>query len=631
MIQWMHRLSKSWMATLLMGGLSLSFVLWGIGDIFQGGSSSSVAVVGSTEISQAAFSRAYRNMVRNQGAQMGIEITPEKAQQMGLGQVALQQMVSRTALDNVARDLGLTTSDAEVAQDVRTMNAFRGASGQFDRATFQQAIQNAGYTEQQFLDEMREDKTRTQLTQAVESNFALPPAYAQGLFLYINERRAADYVVLGQDAAGAIAPPTDKQLEDYVKANAARYSTPEYRDAEYAVITPADVAGQINVTDEQVKQQYEAMKDTYVVAEKRDIQQIEFKSEAEARAARQKIDAGTSFDQLATQRGLKPADIALGTLTEAGLPDPARAKAIFALPLNEVSQPLKTAFGSWVLARVTKIEPGSTRTLEQVTPEIRKTLQDQMSQAKLVDAVNAYSDARNSGDDLAEAAKKAGMHVEHLKAVDSGGMTPDGMRSAAPADPEFLAALFAAEVGEDGDPFNTKLGNFYVIHVNGVTPPKLKPLDQVRDGATAAWTAGERGKILAAKAKALAAQAAKDKSLDGIAKQLGVSVQHSQALSRQTNNTVFSAALVQDLFDAPPGGVVFGPEGLSGGYVIARVSGIVHPPVNPNDPGYAGGAEQLSRAVAGDFTISLANAARERQGVKVNQQLVTSTIGSGGY
>jgi peptidyl-prolyl cis-trans isomerase D len=192
MIQWMHRLSKSWMATLLMGGLSLSFVLWGIGDIFQGGSSSSVAVVGSTEISQAAFSRAYRNMVRNQGAQMGIEITPEKAQQMGLGQVALQQMVSRTALDNVARDLGLTTSDAEVAQDVRTMNAFRGASGQFDRATFQQAIQNAGYTEQQFLDEMREDKTRTQLTQAVESNFALPPAYAQGLFLYINERRAAD-------------------------------------------------------------------------------------------------------------------------------------------------------------------------------------------------------------------------------------------------------------------------------------------------------------------------------------------------------------------------------------------------------------------------------------------------------
>jgi peptidyl-prolyl cis-trans isomerase D len=540
-------------------------------------------------------------------------------------------MVSRTALDNAAADLGLTTPDAEVAQDVRTMNAFRGASGQFDRATFQQAIQNAGYTEQQFLDEMREDMTRTQLTNAAESNFILPAAYAEGLFLYINERRAADYVVLGQDAAGTIAAPGDKQLEEYVKANAARYSTPEYRDADYAVITPADVAGQINVTDAQIKQQYEAMKDTYVVPEKRDVQQIEFKTEAEAKAARQKIDSGTSFDQLAAQRGLKPADISLGTLTEAGLPDPSRAKAIFALPLNQVSQPLKTAFGSWVLARVTKIEPGSTRTLEEATPEIRKTLQDQLSQAKLVDAVNAYSDARNSGDDLAQAAQKAGMRVVHLKGVDSGGMTSNGTRSEAPADPEFLAALFSAEVGEDGDPFNTKLGNYYVIHVNGVTPPKLKPLDQVRDAAVAAWTAAQRAKILSDKAKALATQATKDKSLDSIAKQLGVPVQHSPALSRQTNDPIFSAALVQDIFNAPPGGVVWGPEGMTGNFVIARVSGIAHPPVNPNDPGYAQGAAQLSRAVAGDFTISLANAARERQGVRVNQQLVDSTIGSGGY
>ena len=43
MIQWMHALSKSWMATLLMGGLTLSFVVWGIADVFTGASTSSVA------------------------------------------------------------------------------------------------------------------------------------------------------------------------------------------------------------------------------------------------------------------------------------------------------------------------------------------------------------------------------------------------------------------------------------------------------------------------------------------------------------------------------------------------------------------------------------------------------------
>src|SRR6185369_15354917 len=97
--------SKSWMATLLMGGLTLSFVVWGIADVFTSGlMGSSVATVGGTDIGQAEFQR-------NQGEQMGTEITPDMAQKMGLSQVALQQMVSRTALNNEAQKLGLTVSD----------------------------------------------------------------------------------------------------------------------------------------------------------------------------------------------------------------------------------------------------------------------------------------------------------------------------------------------------------------------------------------------------------------------------------------------------------------------------------------------------------------------------------------
>src|SRR5690606_31534264 len=110
---------------------------------------------------------------------------------------------------------------------------------------------------------------------------------------------------------------------------------------------------------------------------------------------------------------------------ESDLPDPDRAKAIFALPLNEVSQPLRTAFGGFVLARVTQIAPGSTRTLDDVREEIRKNLLTQLAGNKLVDAVNAFSDARSTGDDLATAAKKAGMRVGRVPAMDSAGLGPD--------------------------------------------------------------------------------------------------------------------------------------------------------------------------------------------------------------
>jgi hypothetical protein len=232
---------------------------------------------------------------------------------------------------------------------------------------------------------------------------------------------------------------------------------------------------------------------------------------------------------------------------------------------------------------------------------------------------------------MVQAAQKAGMKVIKLAAVDQAGLTPDGTPSAAASDPEFLSALFKADVGDDGDPFNTKQGNYYVIHVEGVTPPKLKPMSAVHDTALAAWTAEQRDKILTEKAKALTAQAQKDKSLDAIAKNLGLDIQDSPALSRQTNDAVFPASLVEDIFNAPPGGVVWGKDGLSGNFVIACVTGIIHPRLDPKDPSYAQGAQQLSKAVAGDLTISLANAARLDQGVQVNQELLKSAIGSGGY
>ena len=63
MIQWMHQLSKSWVASLLMGGLALSFVVWGIADVFTGQSAGALATVGSTEISADSFQRTYRNFL----------------------------------------------------------------------------------------------------------------------------------------------------------------------------------------------------------------------------------------------------------------------------------------------------------------------------------------------------------------------------------------------------------------------------------------------------------------------------------------------------------------------------------------------------------------------------------------
>ena len=624
MLQKMRQFSKSWVSNLILGVLTLAFISWGIGDIFRGNVSTAVATVGRTGLEQSEFQRDYTNFMRNQGK----DLTPQQARAQNLGYKLLQQDISRMALDNLADRLSLTASDADISTQIRAIPSFAGINGTFDRATFEQAINQLGYSEKGFVAMIQRGLVRDQLIRATEGGFAMPPGYARAIFAYTTQVRAADYVVLDAKALAPIAPPPDAVLEAYLKQHPGGFSTPEYRDVTYAEIGPDDVSAGVSVSETQIQNAYESRKDEYVIPEKRTLEQIVFPSEAEAKAARAKIDAGASFAQIAFARGVKPADLSLGEVAAADL-DAGRAKAAFAAPPDGVTQPVKFTFG-WAMLHVVKIAPGKTTTLDQVRAQLTAQLQQQLAQSKLDDIANAYTDASSGGASLTAAAQKVGMHTGHVAAIDAAGLAPDGSKTAAPDDPQFRAAVFKAEVGEEGDPFETKAGHYYVVSVNGVLPPKLKPLGAVRAQVLAAWTDEQRAMLLHLRAAELAAQAGKDGSLAGVAKAIGASVQTSAALGRQTSNDTFSPELVGALFDAMPGATVYGPAGKGGAYVVARVSGVYHPLPPLDDPRYAKGAQMISEGIASDIVEAFAYAERDKQGVKINNKLLSDVIGGEG-
>jgi peptidyl-prolyl cis-trans isomerase D len=630
MLQQMRKYAKSWVASIFLGGLALSFGVWGIADIFRGGpADTSVATVGGTKIPAELFQRDYQNMLRNASQRAGAPITPEQAQRMGMPSDVLQSLISQTALEDEIDRLGLTISDAQVSSAVRSIPAFSGPLGTFDHATFVQRLQQSGYTEQSFIDAMRNDDARQQLLSAAQSGFAIPPGLARALFAYINVRRAVQYVVVPASAVGTLAQPSDAALSAFVKAHPERFSTPEYRALSFAAIGPEDVASGIQVSDDQMKQEYELRKDdpkyAYVVPEKRDVEQLNFRDEASAKSARAKIDAGTSFADLAKSLGTAP--INLGSVAEPDLGD--RGAVVFAVAQGGVSQPVKNLSG-YALFHVTKIEPGTNRTLADVKDDIRKDLSAKLAASKLEDIAAAYTDASSGGESLAEAAKKVGMHVTRVAAVDSNGLAPDGSKAAIPNDPDFLAQVFHAEIGQEGDPFATKDGHQYVLKVEGVTPSKLKPLDAVRAQATAMWLAEARQKALTQKAQSLAARASGAHGIAGIAKELNATPQMSAALSRDTASGDLAAPLVSQIFAAAPGKAVAGPSSKGDGYIVAFVTGVSHPPAPIGNPDYQKFVDTISSRASEDISTSMALAARAKQGVKINQKQVDQVVGGGG-
>ncbi|HEY3636786.1 MAG TPA: peptidyl-prolyl cis-trans isomerase, partial [Rhizomicrobium sp.] len=556
--------------------------------------------------------------------QLGHEVTSEEAHAKGLDKQALDTVVSRTAVDQVVAQYGLRATDAQVSSAIRAISAFRGPLGSFDHDQFLYRIQNSGFTEDSFVDVERHDLARNQLMVGVHDGFALPPGYSALLFDYVQQQRAASFVVVPRQAAGTPPTPTDAELDAYIRSNPGEFSSAEYRDITYAVATPQDVMNKVHVTEQELQQQYELRKDQYQIPEKRDVEQIVFPDEASAKAAKAKIDAGGGFDQIAFQRGLKNTDTSLGTVVSADLGKD-RGPPTFALAVNGVTQPIKSTFG-WVLLHVTKITPGTNKSFADVKDQLRKDVMNQLAGAKLTDVTNAFDDASAGGGTLAEAAKKAGMRVIHLAAVDKNGLAPDGTSANLPKSPDFVAQLQKSEVGEEGDPFPSTDGNVYVIKVNGVTPPKLKPLASVRQQAVAGWTADWERKQLSKMAQSFIAEATNGQGLAGIAAKVHGIVQSTGALTRNAKAPGLPEELVRNLFDSPPGKLLSAQD-ANGALVIAQVTGVAQPPDPSQNPLFFQFANSISNEAADDIDNTFAQAARDRIGVTINQQQVDRITG----
>jgi peptidyl-prolyl cis-trans isomerase D len=228
---------------------------------------------------------------------------------------------------------------------------------------------------------------------------------------------------------------------------------------------------------------------------------------------------------------------------------------------------------------------------------------------------------------MADAAKKVGMKSGRIAAIDVNGLAPDGQKGAAPDDQEFRNMAFHAEPGDEGDPQLAKSGALYVVAVNSIAAPKLKPLEQVRTAALTAWTEQQRIALLKKKAQDLTTQANREGTLDGAAKAIGAAVQKSPALDHRTNDDTFSPVLIAQIFTAKPGQTVVGPKGKSGDYVLARITGITHPPMPEKGPSNIAVMRELSSGIGATMTETYVAQQKAEQVVSYNRTNIDKAVG----
>lgn len=576
-------LGKTIMAT-VMGVLIFSFAIWGVADVFKGFGQSTVAKIGSSEISIDQFRQLYNDRMQAIGRQVGRPLSSAQARAFGLDQQVLQQWVLESTLDEAARRMGLGQSDADIVRTIQADPNFAGVTGKFDPQRFAQLIRQFGYNEQRYIAEQRKVSLRRQIANTISSGAEPPKTLLDAIQRYRDETRSVDYVQLGAAEAGEIGEPSPEALASYFEERKALFRAPEYRKVAIVMLTPQDQAKWADISDDEARKAFEASRARYETPEKRQVMQMVFPTADEANAARDKLTSGTSFEDLAKERGLNASDYDLGLVTKSGMLDPAVADVAFALPLNEISQPVQGRFGV-VLTKATKIEPGVTASFEKLAPTIKSEIAVERARNTVRELHNKMEDERGGGANVVEAAQKVGLPVTTIDAVDRSGRAPDGgPASGLPQGIDIITPAFTSDVGSDNDPLQLNRGpgdsGYIWYDVLGVTPSRERTLEEVKDRVIARWRDDEIQKRLRAKTDTMVEELRKGAKLADLAQASGLKVETATAFKRGATVPGIGAAGVEAIFTANKGDPGQADGAQPGQRAVYVVTDIVEPAVD---------------------------------------------------
>lgn len=579
MLTSLRNAANTWVSKALLLILVLSFAVWGISGQISGviGGHESVVTVGGTTVSVNDYRLAYDRQVNLMSQQFGQRLTQEQANAFGLGNQVLTQLVSGALLDEQARKMGLGISKDRLAALTREDPAFQGPGGQFDRQTFDYVLRQIGMRPDDYLLNRSQVAKRQQIVEAVSDGLKAPDTFLKAVALYQGEDRTVDYLVLPKSLVEPIPTPSDTDLSTYFEENKKTYAAPEYRKFSYIRLEPEDIMDLTSVTDQQVEEDYARNKERYTTPETRKIEQLVFKSEDAAKAAHDSLNTGATFDKIAASEGKTEADMLLGTLSRDKIGDQAVAEAAFALGLNQVSQVVKGAFGP-VLLRVSEINPEVVKPLSEVSEQIRKDIAIGEASRVLLDAHDAYEDARAGGDSMEEAASKQKLKVVTVEAIDRAGQAPDGaVVKDLPESADLIRAAFDAETGVENESLTTKDNGYLFYEVNGTIPARDRTLEEVRARATADWTAAETAKRLGAKATEFEQRLKAGTDLDAIATEISLEKQTKRGLKRAADDADFGKEGAAAMFGVAEGGTGVVPSPTGDGQILFKVVQVFEP------------------------------------------------------
>jgi peptidyl-prolyl cis-trans isomerase D len=377
--------------------------------------------------------------VLGQGADLSQFDTPE------IRTAVAESLVAQRLLVNEVANAHIAFSKEEVVAAILAAPDFQ-EGGKFSPERYANYLRVVGQTDESNVHRLRFEMPAARLSGAIAASAFVPRSVAARLVALNGEKREIAEVFIPAEPFMGRVKLDEAKIKAYYDANPSEFKVPERVRAEYIVLSAEELGQGEGVSDAELKTAYDARAAQYGVAEQRRASHILLATReeaekvlAEARKSPQQFAELAKKHSQDTSSAEKGGD--LGLNAKGALASKALEDAIFRLKANEIGDVVQTEFGFHVI-RVTAIQPGKSRSLEEVRKELAAEIAKQKGAKKFAEMAEGFNNlVYEQSDSLKPAADRY-----KLKIATSGWFTRQGSAEIGPlAHPKLLAALFSPD------------------------------------------------------------------------------------------------------------------------------------------------------------------------------------------
>jgi peptidyl-prolyl cis-trans isomerase D len=556
----------------------------------------------------------------------------------------VDQMVTDRALAYEAARLGFQVTDADLADTIRQTIPSLFQDGKFvGKDAYAAMLAQQNLTIADFESDLKRQILITRLREVAIEGTIVTPLEVEQAYRKKNEKIKIEYVKITEDKYRAEVQPTAAEMQNYFKANNARYQTPEKKNLAILIADPAKMEQTAAPTDVDLRRMYSQNLDSFRTPERVKVRHILLKTDgkpaseepqikAKAEDLLKQIRGGADFAALAKKNSEDPASAVNGGeypgFVTRGQTVPEFEKAAFSLKPGQTSDLVKTQYGYHII-QVLQHEDARLRPFEEAKSEL-------LAQAKkqaVNDAMNKISDTAQTvlQKDPAHPEKVAADLNMQLVRVD-GYAAGQTIKEIGPS-PDFGQAVAALNKGEVSQLVALPDNKVVLALVTDVVAPRPQTFEevqsQIRDTIAQnrlTVAVQNHAKELVEKAKSMGGDLAK------AAKSMGLEVKTSGEIDRSgTVPGLGSASYLQEGFSRPDG-TVFGPISTPDGTVVAKVIAHVDPDLSKLPEQRVALRDQIKSEKARDrnslFETGLRDALVKQGKIKIHQDVINRLLAS---